>query len=69
MQFGRFIDKADKDGVSPLLVACFEGHADVVDALLEAGANTRNRILRGGNYRHLMNEIARISNRVSSGGW
>jgi ankyrin repeat protein len=29
------------DGQTPLLVACFLGHADIVRALLEAGANPR----------------------------
>lgn len=52
--------------MSPILIACFEGHSDVVEMLLEKGVNTKNRILRGPEYKTLMREIARVSDRVST---
>lgn len=48
------------------MIACFEGHSEVVEMLLEKGVSTKNRILRGPEYKTLMREIARVSDRVSS---
>lgn len=49
-----------------MLIACFEGHTEVVELLLEKGVNTKNRILRGPEYKILMREIARVSDRVGA---
>ena len=41
---GCNVDLADKDGWTPLSVAAFYGHADVIKALLAAGADASKEV-------------------------
>ena len=43
----RFLDATNKDGSTPLLLACYAGHVDVVRCLLQHGASVHTTNLAG----------------------
>ena len=44
---GAEVDRANKGGVTPLLIACQQGHLDVARLLLERGADVNRATEKG----------------------
>lgn len=50
VEAGAKVNVDDKHGISPLLAAVFEGHADCVKLLLQKGANKNGKAPDGQSY-------------------